>query len=298
MKQKEFLHNFAILVRVLNGWGLTGNDFMVTDKFIGKFFLQEFSYSKEIHTIIPYDKIPWKPNEKKNKAQLIPPEGTKYFNDYMELITHDIFWEIEGAEKQEFLELLKYAEKIKLYNFEFWQLAPLFHAKQLKDALESNMISRKYNRYEHNLDLQKKLLFYAKKYKDKNIFTELKKIENWRNENFRKIIGGTIVNNMSAEGRVKLVFGLKDRLNIKSDEIVVCDYTNVGWLPYIYRARGVISQKGGITSHTAIVCRELNKPCIVGVEDALFELRDGDIIKIDANNSCIKMISPVKMSYL
>ena len=48
-----------------------------------------------------------------------------------------------------------------------------------------------------------------------------------------------------------------------------------------------VTDEGGLTSHAAIVARELKKPCIVGVGNATKTLHDGDLITVDANTGQI-----------
>ena len=56
------------------------------------------------------------------------------------------------------------------------------------------------------------------------------------------------------------------------------------------KAAAIISETGGSLCHLAIVSRELNKPCILGVENALKVFKDGMIIEIDASNNKITII--------
>ena len=50
---------------------------------------------------------------------------------------------------------------------------------------------------------------------------------------------------------------------------------------------GLVTDEGGITSHAAIVSRELKKPCIIGTKVATKVFRDGDIVEVDANTGII-----------
>ncbi|MBS3175403.1 pyruvate, water dikinase [Candidatus Woesearchaeota archaeon] len=59
--------------------------------------------------------------------------------------------------------------------------------------------------------------------------------------------------------------------------------TSIDYLPLMNKALGVITSRGGILSHAAIVCRELNKPCIVGVGNLINELKEGDYICLNAD---------------
>lgn len=49
---------------------------------------------------------------------------------------------------------------------------------------------------------------------------------------------------------------------------------------------GVISGSGSIYSHSAILARSMNLPMLVGVRDALNDLRDGDLVLLDGEAGC------------
>lgn len=55
----------------------------------------------------------------------------------------------------------------------------------------------------------------------------------------------------------------------------------------IVHCGGVIMETGGITSDTAILCREFDIPAIVGAEKAYSVLKDGDLVRIDGNSGTV-----------
>jgi len=75
--------------------------------------------------------------------------------------------------------------------------------------------------------------------------------------------------------------------NLNPDEILVCDMTSPDYVPLMRQAAGIITDCGGILSHAAIVSRELGKPCIVGVGNAVKMLEDGQKVKMDADKGII-----------
>jgi len=72
--------------------------------------------------------------------------------------------------------------------------------------------------------------------------------------------------------------------------ILVAPYTAVEYLPAMKKAAALITETGGITSHAAIVSRELKIPCIIGVKGVMDKLRDGYIIEVDANRGVVKIL--------
>ena len=62
------------------------------------------------------------------------------------------------------------------------------------------------------------------------------------------------------------------------------------YVPLMKKAAAIVTDEGGITCHAAIVSRELNKPCIIGVKIATKVLKDGDLIEVDAEKGVVKVI--------
>lgn len=92
------------------------------------------------------------------------------------------------------------------------------------------------------------------------------------------------------KGTVKIVLSRNDISKINKDDILVASATNPDLLPAMYKASAFVTDAGGITSHAAIVAREMKKPCIIGTKIATKIFKDGDIIEVDANKGTIKKI--------
>ena len=56
------------------------------------------------------------------------------------------------------------------------------------------------------------------------------------------------------------------------------------------KAAAIITDKGGVLSHAAIVAREMKKPCIIGTKVATEVLHDGDLVEVDADNGIVKIL--------
>ncbi|OHA17113.1 MAG: hypothetical protein A2830_00050 [Candidatus Taylorbacteria bacterium RIFCSPHIGHO2_01_FULL_44_110] len=73
-------------------------------------------------------------------------------------------------------------------------------------------------------------------------------------------------------------------------KILVTRQTDPGWTIVFPFLRGVVVERGGMLSHAAIVARELNIPCIVGVEHATEVIASGMNIKLDLQNGLIQKL--------
>jgi len=78
-------------------------------------------------------------------------------------------------------------------------------------------------------------------------------------------------------------------VSLRPEEILVCHFTSPSLLPLIIQAAAVITDVGGALSHAAIVCRELQKPCVVGLGTATTVIDDGEEIEVDGENGIVRV---------
>ena len=67
--------------------------------------------------------------------------------------------------------------------------------------------------------------------------------------------------------------------------------TDPGWVFLIQNASGIVAEKGSLLSHTAIITRELGKPAVVGVKDAVRRIRTGMLLDVDAGTGTVRILS-------
>jgi len=105
--------------------------------------------------------------------------------------------------------------------------------------------------------------------------------------------------NGRVSGVVRVIRRDKDFDQFKNGEILVALQTMVHYLPIMKKAKAILTEFGGLTSHAAIVSRELNKPCIVGIPNLLASVQDGDKVEVDADRGIVNILNrTVKKSTL
>ena len=92
-------------------------------------------------------------------------------------------------------------------------------------------------------------------------------------------------------GRVKLLLDPHSLESIKEGEVLVAPMTSPEYVFAMKKAIAIVTDTGGLTSHAAIVSRELKKPCIVGTKFATKVLQDGDVVEVDANKGIVTILS-------
>lgn len=93
-----------------------------------------------------------------------------------------------------------------------------------------------------------------------------------------------------AKGIVKKIFRAKDMGKMNKGDILVSVATDPDIIQAMRKAAAIITEQGGITSHAAIVSRELGIPCVIGTKIATRVLKDGDRVEVDATNGIIRKI--------
>ena len=81
--------------------------------------------------------------------------------------------------------------------------------------------------------------------------------------------------------KIKSLQGLRARE--AKGKILLSYSTDPGWFPYLNMASGLITERGSLLSHSAILARELEKPAVVNIPHIMEELQSGDIVEIDGD---------------
>jgi pyruvate,water dikinase len=74
---------------------------------------------------------------------------------------------------------------------------------------------------------------------------------------------------------------------MKKGDILVTDMTNPDYVPFMKLAGAIVTDKGGVTCHAAIVSRELGIPCVVGAENATKLMVSGKEYTVDSKSGVV-----------
>ncbi|MEW6035928.1 MAG: phosphoenolpyruvate synthase [Candidatus Micrarchaeota archaeon] len=88
-------------------------------------------------------------------------------------------------------------------------------------------------------------------------------------------------------GKVKIVRSAKEIKNMERGDVLVTEMTTPDFVPGMKKASAIVTDTGGMTSHAAIVSRELGVPCVVGTGNATATLKDGMDISVDGSHGII-----------
>ncbi|HEV8596833.1 MAG TPA: PEP/pyruvate-binding domain-containing protein [Candidatus Dormibacteraeota bacterium] len=98
----------------------------------------------------------------------------------------------------------------------------------------------------------------------------------------------------ASPGRVtataRVVRSLEDGEQLRQGDVLVAPVTTPAWTILFTRAAGVVTDTGGVGSHSSIVAREYGIPAVVGTTDATSRIRDGMLITVDGGAGIVTKV--------
>ncbi len=106
--------------------------------------------------------------------------------------------------------------------------------------------------------------------------------------NDEEISGEVIISGQGASpgigsGPVRVVSSIEDLQKIEKGDILVTMMTNPDMVVAMQKASAIVTDEGGLTSHAAIISREMGIPAVVGTKTATQKLKDGQLVTVDGS---------------
>jgi len=89
-------------------------------------------------------------------------------------------------------------------------------------------------------------------------------------------------------GAVRIVTKLDHLDQVSEGDVIVTEMTMPDMVPAMKRAAAIVTDEGGMTSHAAIISRELGVPAVVGCGGATHTLEDGQIVTVDGEMGTVR----------
>lgn len=104
----------------------------------------------------------------------------------------------------------------------------------------------------------------------------------WLRSQGEMLVSGLAIGESVATGKVCRLADAGEIDRFRDGAVLVTETTDPDWVPIMKKASAIVTERGGRTSHAAIVSRELGLTAIVGAHDATRLLHDG----MDVTVSC------------
>lgn len=110
------------------------------------------------------------------------------------------------------------------------------------------------------------------------------------------IVKGAAASPGIGTGKVKILKSPKQINKVKQGDVLVAPMTSPDYVPAMKRAAAIVTDQGGLTSHAAIVSRELGVPCVVGTKEATKKLKEDVLVTVDGGKGAVYLGGEVKKS--
>jgi pyruvate kinase len=91
----------------------------------------------------------------------------------------------------------------------------------------------------------------------------------------------------AVSGRARIIHSGAETTHFNPGEILVARDTKAEFVDAIRKAAGIITEDGGLKSHSAVISQQLRVPAIIGVKNATSVIRDGEIITLDVQRGIV-----------
>jgi len=103
----------------------------------------------------------------------------------------------------------------------------------------------------------------------------------------QELVHGLAASPGLAVGRVRVLTASTEGDALQPGEVLVAPMTTPDWVPYMRRAVAIVTDSGGMTSHAAIVSRELGIPCVVATRNATTVLQNGRLVTVNGGEGTV-----------
>lgn len=115
--------------------------------------------------------------------------------------------------------------------------------------------------------------------------TTLKKLVS-ESEKSKELEGEIVLQGLAASpgiafGKIKIVKTPEDLQRINKGDVLVTKITNPDMVVTMQKTSAIVTDEGGITSHAAIISREMGIPSVVGTEEATIKLKENELITVN-----------------
>ena len=97
-------------------------------------------------------------------------------------------------------------------------------------------------------------------------------------------------------GTARVIHSLADAGKLQPGDVLIASATEPPWTPLFATASAIVTDAGGVLSHSAVVAREYRIPAVVGTGKATTTFKDGQLLEVDGNQGIVRVVSENKQS--
>jgi phosphohistidine swiveling domain-containing protein len=91
-------------------------------------------------------------------------------------------------------------------------------------------------------------------------------------------------------GVARVVHTASELARVQPGDVLVAPATDPAWTPVFARLAGLVVERGGVLSHSAVVAREYRVPAVAGIANIVAEIREGETVEVDGNRGIVSIV--------
>jgi pyruvate,water dikinase len=179
------------------------------------------------------------------------------------------------------LEKLVLEEKNDIYFLTYDEISRILSGEEIDFIYYKNLIQLRRKSYDHAVTKPDNFSTFPADFTNYVLNQEEKSTDGLKG---LPACGGEVT------GKIRIIESMHEIHKLQKGDILVTKQTDPGWICAFPLISGLIVERGGMLSHGAIVAREFGIPAIVGVANALTELKDGQTVYLNAYTGVIKCL--------
>ncbi|MDX2216098.1 MAG: putative PEP-binding protein [Oculatellaceae cyanobacterium bins.114] len=84
--------------------------------------------------------------------------------------------------------------------------------------------------------------------------------------------------------------------SIPASTVLIASHIQPQWATILKHCAAIVTQQGGVTSHGAILAREIGIPAVVGVIDVMNQIQSGDFVFVDGNRGKVYRVNALDVA--
>ncbi len=92
-------------------------------------------------------------------------------------------------------------------------------------------------------------------------------------------------------GVARVVYTASELARVQPGDVLIAPATDPAWTPVFARLAGLVVERGGVLSHSAVVAREYRVPAVAGIANIVAEIREGEIVEVDGNRGVVSIVA-------
>jgi len=91
-------------------------------------------------------------------------------------------------------------------------------------------------------------------------------------------------------GTARVIHSLAEAGKLQPGDVLVAIATEPPWTPLFATASAIVTDSGGVLSHSAVVAREYRIPAVVGTGNATSTFHDGQLLEVDGDAGTVRVV--------